>query len=142
MATRGRGFSIGPHDEVFIVVATHDERTMAMLAHVLSIFAGFVAPLVIYFVKRRESRFVAFHALQAIFWHLTMMIAMFGTFIVFAAGMFASGGMARHLLSNRLADGRSTGSADDQATGGRFSVRPLVEAPGIEPSRLVGRERC
>lgn len=57
---------------------SHDERTSAMLAHVLSIFTGFVGPSVIYFAKRRESRFVAFHAKQAMLWHLGLFVAMFG----------------------------------------------------------------
>jgi uncharacterized membrane protein len=40
---------------------------MAAVAH-LSFFAGFwlVAPIVIYVMKRKESRFIGFHALQAI----------------------------------------------------------------------------
>jgi uncharacterized Tic20 family protein len=49
-----------------------DERTMASLAHGLSIL-GFLAPLVIFLLKR-QSRFVSFHALQALLWHLTYMI--------------------------------------------------------------------
>src|SRR3954466_146975 len=69
---------------------THDERSIAMLAHVLSAFSGFIGPLVIYLVKRRDSRFVAFHALQALFWHLSLMITMFGTFIVLAGTMVTS----------------------------------------------------
>jgi uncharacterized membrane protein len=36
-----------------------------MLAHLLQFFAGFIPPLVIYLVKR-NSRFVAFHAMQAL----------------------------------------------------------------------------
>jgi uncharacterized Tic20 family protein len=56
---------------------SHDERTSAMLAHVLSIFTGFLGPSVIYFTKRRESRFVAFHAKQAMLWHLALFVAMF-----------------------------------------------------------------
>lgn len=46
---------------------TPDERTLAMLAHVLQMFSGFIGPLIIYLVKR-ESRFVAFHAVQALIW--------------------------------------------------------------------------
>ncbi len=72
---------------------TQHERTTAMLAHVLSTFAGFIAPLVIYIAKRRESRFVAFHALQALFWHLSMFVTMFGVMIVFFVSMFVSGAM-------------------------------------------------
>jgi uncharacterized membrane protein len=42
-----------------------DERTMAILAHVLQIVGLWIAPLIIFVVKR-ESRFVSFHALQAL----------------------------------------------------------------------------
>jgi uncharacterized protein len=47
---------------------TQDERTMATLAHALSIL-GFLAPLIIFLVKR-QSRFVSFHALQSLLWHI------------------------------------------------------------------------
>jgi uncharacterized membrane protein len=52
--------------------ATQDERTMATLAHALSIL-GFIAPLVIFLVKR-QSRFVSFHALQALLWHIVYFV--------------------------------------------------------------------
>lgn len=48
---------------------TSDEQNFAMLAHILQLFGGFIAPLVIFIVKR-ESRFVAFHALQALLWQV------------------------------------------------------------------------
>jgi uncharacterized Tic20 family protein len=69
---------------------SHEERTSAMLAHVLSIFTGFVGPSVIYFAKRRESRFVAFHAKQAMVWHLGLFVAMFGG-IAIAMALLLSG---------------------------------------------------
>jgi uncharacterized Tic20 family protein len=47
---------------------TEDERTMAMLAHLLMAFTGFIGPLVIFCVKQ-SSRFVRFHSLQALIWH-------------------------------------------------------------------------
>jgi uncharacterized Tic20 family protein len=46
---------------------TEDEKNLAMLNYILSIF-GWLAPLIIWLVKR-ESKFVAFHALQTLFWH-------------------------------------------------------------------------
>ncbi len=46
---------------------TPEERTLAMLAHVLQTFSWFIGPLVLYLVKR-DSRFVAFHAIQALIW--------------------------------------------------------------------------
>ena len=53
-----------------------EDRTMAMLAHLLLIFTGFIGPLVIYFVKKDESRFVAFHALQAVYFWIITLVAM------------------------------------------------------------------
>ena len=52
---------------------TQDERTMATLAHLLQLVGGFIAPLIIFFVKR-QSRFISFHALQAIFLQLAYMV--------------------------------------------------------------------
>ena len=49
---------------------------MAMLSHLLMIFAGFIPPLVIYLVKR-ESKFVAFHAMQGLLWHVLMFVLQF-----------------------------------------------------------------
>jgi uncharacterized membrane protein len=53
------------------VGATQDERTMAVLAHALQLVGGWIAPLVIFFVKR-QSRFVSFHALQVLFLQLNL----------------------------------------------------------------------
>ncbi len=44
---------------------TQDELTMATLAHALQIPGWWIAPLIIFLV-RRQSRFVSFHALQAL----------------------------------------------------------------------------
>ncbi len=63
------------------VPPTPDERTIAMLAHLLQIFAWFWGPLIIYLVKR-ESRFVAFHALQALWFQIILMAGWFVGIIV------------------------------------------------------------
>jgi uncharacterized membrane protein len=52
---------------------TQDERTMAVLAHALQLIGGWFAPLVIFFVKR-QSPFVAFHALQVLFLRLVFLV--------------------------------------------------------------------
>ena len=57
-----------------------------MLAHFLQLFGGFIGPLVILIVKRK-SRFVSFHAIQALIWQGTYfvlaMIAVVIWFILF-----------------------------------------------------------
>src|SRR3954470_19128550 len=73
---------------------TDDEKTLAMLNYILSIF-GWIAPLVIWLVKR-ESKFVSFHALQMLFWHaIYLVITMVGMIFMFAI-MFASMGSQAH----------------------------------------------
>jgi uncharacterized membrane protein len=62
---------------------TSDERTMAMLAHALQVFGSWIAPLII-FLLRRESRFVAFHALQALLLQILHTIMM----VLFMGGIF------------------------------------------------------
>jgi len=52
---------------------TSDDRLMATLAYVFSLCFPVAAPLIIFLVKRR-SRFVAYHALQALFIELGLAI--------------------------------------------------------------------
>jgi uncharacterized Tic20 family protein len=59
---------------------------MAFLAHLLQVFFGFVGPLVIFAVKQ-DSRFVRFHALQALVWQLCYMGLFFVCIVVFVFGM-------------------------------------------------------
>lgn len=57
----------------FVFEPTQDDRTMATLAHILQLVGWFIAPLVIFLI-RRESRFVSFHALQALFLQFVYMV--------------------------------------------------------------------
>jgi len=68
---------------------TRDDRVIAMLAHVLQIFAYFVGPLIIYLAKR-DSRFVRFHALQALIWQVLAMTIFLVLMAVMFAAMFGS----------------------------------------------------
>lgn len=47
------------------------ERLAAFLAHVGTLFAWFLAPLVILILKRGESRWVEHHAMQSLLWSVT-----------------------------------------------------------------------
>jgi uncharacterized membrane protein len=50
-----------------------DERTMATLAHILQLVGAWIAPVIILLIKR-QSRFVAFHALQAVLLQIAYMV--------------------------------------------------------------------
>src|SRR5215510_276493 len=70
-----------------------DEKTLAMLAHVLQVVSWFIAPLVILLIKR-ESKFVRFHALQVLLLHLlyiAVFVALMCLFFVLAIGSLPAG---------------------------------------------------
>ncbi|BDS07919.1 hypothetical protein NT6N_29590 [Oceaniferula spumae] len=52
---------------------TQDERTMGMLMHLLGLLTGFIGILILWLVKKDQSRFIDFHGREA----LNFMISMF-----------------------------------------------------------------
>ncbi|MEO1969958.1 MAG: DUF4870 domain-containing protein [Pirellulaceae bacterium] len=52
-----------------------DERTWAMLAHLSILVLGVIGPLVIWLVKKEESKFVADQAMEALNFHIAVLIA-------------------------------------------------------------------
>jgi hypothetical protein len=58
-------------------ISTQDERVLAAIAHATIIWPaiGILAPLVVWATQREKSRFVAFQALQAGAYHLTLILA-------------------------------------------------------------------
>ncbi|HXZ26770.1 MAG TPA: DUF4870 domain-containing protein [Terriglobales bacterium] len=62
---------------------------MATLAHVLQLVGGFIAPLIIFFL-RRESRFVSFHALQVLFLQIANLLFSMVFMVTWFAMMFGS----------------------------------------------------
>ncbi|MEM7305868.1 MAG: DUF4870 domain-containing protein [Planctomycetota bacterium] len=55
--------------------ATSEDRTLAMIAHLLGIFTGFIGPLVVWIVKRDEGGFVEDQAREALNFQITVLIA-------------------------------------------------------------------
>lgn len=61
-------------DEQPLQTPTSDERTMAILSHVLCIVVWLFAPLIIYLIKKDESKFVAAHAKESLNFQITVML--------------------------------------------------------------------
>lgn len=61
-----------------VIAPTSDEKTMAILSHVLTVVAGFLAPLIIYLIKKDESAFVREHAKESLNFQITAFIIMIG----------------------------------------------------------------
>ena len=58
------------------------DQTWAMLGYILALVASIIAPLVIYLVKMNESRYVRFHAAQALNMGITALIESIAIVIV------------------------------------------------------------
>ena len=61
---------------------TEDEKTMALLAHVLTLVSAFLAPLIIYIIKKDESPYVRKHAIESLNFQISMAIYAFGASIL------------------------------------------------------------
>jgi uncharacterized Tic20 family protein len=62
-------------------IPTSDEKTFAILAHVLALVFPILAPLIIYLLKKDESKYVAYHAKESLNFQITMMIVIIGLLI-------------------------------------------------------------
>jgi uncharacterized Tic20 family protein len=68
-------------DEPPLIPPTSDEKTLALLAHVLTFIFPLLAPLIIYLIKKDESTFVAYHAKESLNFQVTLIIIFIILFI-------------------------------------------------------------
>ena len=61
-------------DELPPVVPTSDEKTLALISHIITLASQFIAPLIIYLLKKDESSFVAAHAKESLNFQLTVLL--------------------------------------------------------------------
>lgn len=112
---------------------TQDEKAYAGLAHALMIPTWWIGPLVI-FLTRRSSRFVSFHALQALFWQIIFTLLYVGGMLAMFAVMFAT-------MTNMSKDK----TAEQQFPTGLFLAMPifwLVTMGGFAITLTLGIIYC
>lgn len=64
------------------VEPTKDEKTIGMLSHLLILFTGFVAPLIIWLLKKDESAYIAKQSREALNFSISITIAYFALFMI------------------------------------------------------------
>lgn len=69
-------------------VPTGDEKTLAILSHILTLVAPILAPLIIYLVKKDESRYVSFHAKESLNFQITLTIVIIGLLLTVIGILF------------------------------------------------------
>ncbi len=73
---------LGSEEQVTYGTPTQDEKMLALLSHVLTLVAGFLAPLIIYLVKKEESKFVADHAKESLNFQISVFIYCLISFVL------------------------------------------------------------
>ena|SRR2546421_3484011 len=78
-------------------VPTSDERTLAILSHILCLVVWLFGPLIIYLVKKDESSYVAAHAKESLNFQITIailgiifIISIVGIFLLWLLGLVAT----------------------------------------------------
>jgi uncharacterized Tic20 family protein len=61
---------------------TSDDRTMALLIHLLTLVSGFIAPLIIWLIKRDQSPFIDHHGKEALNFQITLLIGWFAAMLL------------------------------------------------------------
>lgn len=56
---------------------TQDEKNIALLSHVLTLIVSFIAPLIIYLMKKDESDYVRDHAVESLNFQISITIYIF-----------------------------------------------------------------
>ena len=77
-------------------IPTNDEKTMAILSHILTLIAPILAPLIIYLIKKDESDFVRWHARESLNFQITiaivciiLFISIVGILLLWFVGIFS-----------------------------------------------------
>lgn len=80
---------------------TPDERMWGLIAHLSAIGAGVllcglsvVGPLIVYLIKKDQSKFVAAHAMQALYFHGAMSLLNIAFFVIMFVLTCLTGGLA------------------------------------------------
>jgi uncharacterized Tic20 family protein len=118
------------------LVPSQDERTMAMLAHVLGVM-GFIGPLIIYAIKANESKFVAYHAMQSLIFQIAYLVVIF--VVVMPIAIITCG--LGYILLLPLVPAVIGGCIwmGVQANNGEWKGYPLIEHMGLPASRGGGK---
>lgn len=55
-----------PYSTTDTLSVAPEERTLGLVAYILAIFTSWIGPLILWLVKKDQSKFVAYHCIQAL----------------------------------------------------------------------------
>lgn len=81
-------------DSIPAVPPSSDEKTLGLLAHLITFLSTFIGPLIIYLIKKDESSFVREHAVESLNFQITiaiitiiLFITVIGILLLWAVGI-------------------------------------------------------
>jgi uncharacterized Tic20 family protein len=91
----GRTPKASPVMTASTITSSSDDRTMGMLCYLLGIFTSFIGPLIIWLIKKDQSRFVDYHGREVlnfkinliVMWLIVVSLVMAVSFVTFGFGL-------------------------------------------------------
>ncbi|MBE3070089.1 MAG: DUF4870 domain-containing protein [Acidobacteria bacterium] len=78
--------------------ASKEDRSMAMIAHLLGL-VGFLGPLILYLVKKdSSSKYVQYHMKQSLFYQVALIVVFIALVIIGGIGSFVTAGLMMCLI--------------------------------------------
>lgn len=79
-----------------VIPPTSDEKTLGLLAHIITFVSTFLGPLIIYLIKKDDSAFVREHAKESLNFQITvalvcilLFVTVIGILLLWAVGIIA-----------------------------------------------------
>lgn len=66
---------------------TSDEKMFALLSHLSVVLGGILLPIIFWATQKDKSKFVRFHSLQSIFYHIAIAVIVIFLIILLAVGI-------------------------------------------------------
>jgi uncharacterized protein len=72
-------------------IISDEDKTLSLFCHLSVLIGGILVPIIIWAIKKNKSKFVRFHSLQSIFFHLTYAVVVSLVIILFAVIVIIAG---------------------------------------------------
>lgn len=74
-------------------VITSDDKVLSLFSHLSILLGGIIIPIIIWAIKKETSKFVRFHSLQSIFYHIAYSVIIGIIAVIFVFIMVATAGL-------------------------------------------------
>lgn len=72
-------------------IISSEDKSLSLFCHLSMLIGGILVPIIIWAIKKEQSRFVRFHALQSIFFHLAYSFVIAFIIVIFAVAIIFMG---------------------------------------------------